>query len=231
MQQITCKNLSIGYDGQRILSDISFEINAKDYVCVVGENGAGKSTLVKTILGLIAKIDGEIIMGDELKSTDIGYMPQQTQIQKDFPASVQEVVLSGCLNKQGFRPFYNKAEKQLAKSSMEKLGIENLKKKSYCNLSGGQQQRVLLARALCATGKILLLDEPTAGLDVNSSEEMYNIIKALNDEGITIIMITHNLDKAIQYANFVLSVSDKKVSLMEKQAYLSWERGQNGAVN
>ncbi len=230
MHQITCENLAIGYDGQELLSDINFSINQKDYICVVGENGAGKSTLVKTMLGLLPKIKGNIIMGDALKSTDIGYMPQQTQVQKDFPASVKEVVLSGCLNKQGLRPFYNKTEKQLALTSMKKLGIEHLRKKSYCNLSGGQQQRVLLARALCATGKILLLDEPTAGLDTNSSEEMYNIIKQLNEEGITIIMITHNLQRAIENANFVLSVNDKKVSLLQKEDYLSEKRGQNDTI-
>ncbi len=230
MHQITCENLAIGYDGQELLSDINFSISQKDYVCVVGENGAGKSTLVKTMLGLLPKIKGNIIMGDALKSTDIGYMPQQTQVQKDFPASVKEVVLSGCLNKQGLRPFYNKTEKQLALTSMQKLGIEHLEKKSYCNLSGGQQQRVLLARALCATGKILLLDEPTAGLDTNSSEEMYNIIKQLNEEGITIIMITHNLQRAIENANFVLSVNNKKVSLLQKEDYLSEERGQNDTI-
>ncbi len=225
MDQIICKDLSVGYNSHVVLSDINFTINSGDYVCIVGENGAGKSTLVKTILALQNKISGSITMGDGLKSTDIGYMPQQTQIQKDFPASVWEVVLSGCINKQGFRPFYNKEEKNLAKKSMQELGITDLKHKSYSKLSGGQQQRVLLARALCATSKILLLDEPTAGLDIHTSAEMYNLIKELNKKGITIIMITHNLDKAIDDTDYILKIDNSKVEYLEKEAYLQTEEG------
>ncbi len=216
---IICKNLAVGYNNTPLHKGINFTIKTGSYVCIVGENGAGKSTLIKTILGLIPPIDGAISMGEGLNPLDIGYLPQQTQVQKDFPASVYEVVLSGCLNKVGFRPFYNKSEKKLAKQMLEKLGISNLCKKSYCELSGGQQQRVLLARALCATNKALLLDEPTAGLDIATTKEFYKLIKNLNNEGITIIMITHNLNEAINDADNVICLNNCGVNCMTVDAY------------
>ncbi len=222
--QITCQNLSVGYQNIPVREGINFSIASGSYTCVVGENGIGKSTLIKTLLGLIPPVSGSVTMGGGLKSTDIGYLPQQTQIQRDFPASVYEVTRSGCLNKIGLRPFYNKAEKQLARDMLDKLGILHLAKKSYSELSGGQQQRVLLARALCATRKILLLDEPTAGLDAATTVELYKLIHKLNQEGTTIIMITHNLEEAIGDAHYILTFNQKKVEYLTKEEYL--ERGQ-----
>ncbi len=217
--QIICKNLSVGYNQVPIHSNINFAIPEGAYVCVVGENGAGKSTLIKTILGLLPPISGSISIGDKSTSLSVGYLPQQTNVQRDFPASVYEVVLSGCLNRVGFRPYYNKAEKALAKEMLEKLNILKLKNKSYSELSGGQQQRVLLARALCATNKVLLLDEPTAGLDVETTTEFYKLIKSLNDEGITIVMITHNLNEAISDASLVLCLNNCGVNCVTASAY------------
>lgn len=206
MAQLTCSSLSLGYEGKPILEDLNFSVNKGDYLCIVGENGSGKSTLMKTILNLQPPIKGTITTGDGLTSTEIGYLPQQTAVQKDFPASVSEIVLSGCLNKTGFRPFYNKVEKQRAKSCMEKLGIAGIAKRCYRELSGGQQQRVLLARALCATGEMLLLDEPVAGLDPKVTVEMYALIESLNKEGISIIMISHDIPSAIKYATHILHI-------------------------
>ncbi len=217
--EIICKNLSVGYNNTPLHSNINFTIPSGAYVCVVGDNGAGKSTLIKTILGLLPPIEGEITMGEGLKAVDVGYLPQQTQVQRDFPASVYEVVISGCLNRTGFRPFYNKAEKKLANDMLKKLNIYDLKKRSYSELSGGQQQRVLLARALCATNKVLLLDEPTAGLDVATTAEFYKLINVLNKEGITVIMITHNLKDVIADAKYVLCLNNCGVNCMTVKAY------------
>ncbi len=218
--KITLKNLSVGYNNNSLHKDINLEISLGTYVCIVGENGAGKSTLMKTILGLIPPIEGSVLMGEGLSSIDIGYLPQQTQVQRDFPASVYEVVISGCLNKIGMRPFYNKTEKKLANEMLSKLNIYDLRKRSYSELSGGQQQRVLLARALCATNKVLLLDEPTAGLDVQTTKDFYELIKNLNNEGITIIMITHSLNEAIADANYVLYVGEDGVNYMTAKTYM-----------
>ncbi len=217
--EIVCKNLSVGYNGVPLHSNIDLTIELGKYVCVVGENGAGKSTFIKTMLGLLPPIEGSISMGKGLTPMDVGYLPQQTQVQKDFPASVYEVVISGCLNKLGMRPFYNKAEKNLANETLKKLNIYDLRKRSYSELSGGQQQRTLLARALCATNKILLMDEPTAGLDIATTNDFYKLIKNLNNEGITIIMITHNLSEVIADADYVLCLNNCGVNCMTAQAY------------
>ena len=206
MSQLICKNLNVGYEDGVVASGIDFAVESGDYLCIVGENGSGKTTLMKTILGLTPPLSGEICFEDGLSSKSIGYLPQQTLVQKDFPASVFEIVLSGCLSKLGRRPFYSKEDKSLALEKMQKLGIENLTSKSYRNLSGGQQQRVLLARALCAAEKMLLLDEPTAGLDPAATNEMYDYIKKLNDEGMTIIMITHDLEASAKYATKTLNM-------------------------
>ncbi len=217
--EIICKNLSVGYNNIPLHKDINLTIPEGAYVCVVGENGAGKSTLIKTILGLLPPVEGTISMGENLSPVDVGYLPQQTQVQKDFPASVYEIVISGCLNKIGLRPFYNKAEKKLALEMLEKLNISNLRKRSYSELSGGQQQRVLLARALCATSKVLLLDEPTAGLDVSTTADFYKLIKNLNNEGVTIIMITHELSEVISDSSYILSLNNGAVNFTTTQAY------------
>jgi len=209
MPQLSCLNLILGYERAAVLSDVSFEVNKGDYLCIVGENGSGKSTLMKAILMLHPPQSGSIIFGDGLLKGEMGYMPQQTAAQKDFPASVREVILSGCLNRCGFRPYYNSAEKKMAYENMEKLGVAGLSKRCYRELSGGQQQRVLLARALCATRKILLLDEPAAGLDPGASADMYTLIKMLNDSGTTIIMISHDISASIEYASHILHVGEQ----------------------
>ena len=206
MTMLTVRDLSFGYDSHAIISNLNFTVNAGDYLCIVGENGSGKTTLMKTLLGLREPISGEIIPGDGLRHNEIGYLPQQTVVQKDFPASVREIVLSGCQGRCGLRPFYNKAEKQLAQENMKRMGISDLAGSCYRELSGGQQQRVLLARALCATRKILLLDEPVSGLDPKVTSEMYEVIRTLNLEGVTIIMISHDIAAAVKYASHILHI-------------------------
>ena len=226
MPQLTCQNLTLGYDGTVVLSDLSFTVNAGDYLCIVGDNGSGKSTLMKAVLRLKSPISGQIIIGDDLETDEIGYMPQQTAAQKDFPASVREVVRSGCLNSCGLRPYYSKQEKQMADDNMERLGIASIAKHSYRELSGGQQQRVLLARALCATRKILLLDEPAAGLDPNVSNEMYALIKELNNSGTTIIMISHDISASVKYGTHILHVGGRSALFFGDTAdYLNSETG------
>ena len=230
MAQLTCQKLCVGYDGKFVLQDLSFQVFAGDYLCIVGENGSGKSTLMKTILGLQMPISGRILTGDGLRKNEIGYLPQQTVVQKDFPASVREIVLSGCQGRCGSRPFYNKEEKKLAADAMEKMQVAPLAKRCYRTLSGGQQQRVLLARALCATRKMLLLDEPVSGLDPKVTAEMYALIQKLNyEDGITVVMISHDLSAALQYASHILHIGDA-VFFGTKAAYLNefsqaWQRG------
>jgi zinc transport system ATP-binding protein len=221
MAYLTCKNLALGYEGQAVLSDISFEVNPGDYLCVVGENGSGKTTLMKTILGLHKPLSGTITFGDGLKQSEIGYLPQQTPVQKDFPASVWEVVLSGCLSGMGLRPFYSKAEKDKAVRNMQALEIMDLKDRCYRDLSGGQQQRVLLARALCATRKMLLLDEPVSGLDPAATAEMYEIIKDLNEtDHTTVIMVSHDIESAVKYASHILHMGSRLQFFGTKEDYV-----------
>ena len=220
MAQLICKDLSLGYEGKEVLGGISFTVNAGDYLCIVGENGSGKSTLMKTILGLHAPLGGEIRTEEGLHQNQIGYLPQQTLVQRDFPASVFEIVLSGCQGRRGLRPFYTKADRALALENIEKMGISHLTRRCYRELSGGQQQRVLLARALCATRKVLLLDEPVSGLDPKVTAEMYALISQLNREGITIIMISHDLDAALRDASHILHVG-RKVFFGTREAYLA----------
>ena len=208
MALLTVKDLALGYDSRAIVENLNFEVNPGDYLCIVGENGSGKTTLMKTLLGLQGAVDGQILSGDGLKKNEIGYLPQQTLVQKDFPASVREIVLSGCQGRTGLRPFYNKEEKKLAEENMKRMGVEELADRCYRELSGGQQQRVLLARALCATRRILLLDEPVSGLDPKVTAEMYSLIKSLNEEGITIIMISHDVEAAMSYASHILHIGD-----------------------
>ena len=225
MAQLTCQNLTVGYDGRTVLQGLNFEVNPGDYLCIVGENGSGKSTLMKTILGLQAPIGGRILTGDGLRKNEIGYLPQQTQAQKDFPASVREIVLSGCQGRCGSRPFYSKEEKRLAEENIGKMGIGSLTKRCYRELSGGQQQRVLLARALCATRKMLLLDEPVSGLDPRVTAEMYGLIERLNrEEGITVMMISHDISAALKYASHILHIGDS-VFFGTKADYLQSPQG------
>ncbi len=224
MPQLTIENLSLGYEGQAILSDVSFSVSEGDYLCIVGENGSGKSTLMKTILGLQKQIGGSITFGDGLSANEIGYLPQQTAAQKDFPATVWEIVLSGCQARAGLRPFYSRAEKQLAKENMEKMGITQFAGRCYRELSGGQQQRVLLARALCATRKVILLDEPVSGLDPKVTAEMYEVIRSLNAEGVTVIMISHDIGAAVSYASHILHLGDT-IFYGTRQEYLSSNEG------
>ncbi|MBQ6431167.1 MAG: ABC transporter ATP-binding protein [Oscillospiraceae bacterium] len=221
---LACKELSLGYDGHEIVHGLNFEIHSGDYLCIVGENGSGKSTLMKTILGLQSPVSGTVVTGDGLRQNEIGYLPQQTLVQRDFPASVWEIVLSGCQNRMGLRPFYGQKEKRLAKEAVEKLGLSPLTKRCYRELSGGQQQRVLLARALCATQKLLLLDEPVAGLDPKVTAEMYDMISNLHRDGVTIIMISHDIDAALRYATHILHVG-KTVYYGTRDDYLQSEAG------
>lgn len=210
MKQIVCRDLSIGYDGKAIRKDINFSVNEGDYLCIIGENGSGKSTLVRTLLQLQQPVCGDILLENGTKKSEIGYLPQQTIIQRDFPASVREVVLSGCQNHLGIRPFYSKREKETADNMMKKLQILHLSKNCYRELSGGQQQRVLLARALCATKKILLLDEPVSGLDPIVTEDMYRLIKHINcEDKISIIMISHDIDAVMKYASHIIYIGEQ----------------------
>lgn len=219
MAQITCKDLSFAYDGETVLSDINFSIDAGAYLCIVGENGSGKSTLMRGILGLKHPSKGEIIF-DDLKPTEIGYLPQQTQIQRDFPASVSEVVLSGRLNSMRGRLFCNAEDKAAAAANMERLGIDDIADRCYLELSGGQQQRVLLARAMCATKKLLLLDEPVTGLDPVAANEMYNLIKLVNlCDNTSVIMISHDIHAAVRYATHILHLGHSQLFFGTTEQY------------
>lgn len=212
MALLTCCETEFSYDGHIAVRGLNFEISSGDYLVVVGKNGSGKSTLIKGMLNLKQPSRGSVSFGDGLKSNEIGYLPQQTPVQKDFPASVREVVLSGRLNRLGLRPFYSRNDHRAAAQNMESLGISDLRHKCYRELSGGQQQRVLLARALCATKKLLLLDEPGAGLDPVVSAELYTLIDRLNkDTGLSIVMVSHDVDTAIDYGSLVLHLEGRQV--------------------
>lgn len=207
MAQLICRNVAVGYGSKVVLHNIDFEVHAGNYICIAGENGAGKTTLMKTILGLQKPLKGEIHLGDGLHANEIGYLPQQTVLQKDFPASVLEIVLSGFQGTCGIRPFYTRKERKRAQEALQEVGMGRFSRNCYRELSGGQQQRVLLARALCATKKMMVLDEPVSGLDPKASADMYRTIYRLNRQyGITILMISHDLDLAKRYATHILRV-------------------------
>ncbi len=227
MSLIRCEKVSLSYENRIVVSDLSFEVNAGEYWCVVGENGSGKSTLIKAILSLKGVASGRIGFGDGLKRTEIGYLPQSSSIPADFPASVREVVLSGCLTRHRFTVRYTRADRTLAEGWMERLGVTGLSDRPLRDLSGGQRQRVLLARALCATGKMLLLDEPVAGLDPIVTAEMYELIHGLNREGITVIMVSHDLDAAQRYATHILHLQGKPVYCGTADRYRESVAGQH----
>ncbi len=203
-----------------VIENMSFEVADGDYLCIVGENGSGKSTLVKALLSLKKAEKGSIEFGEGLKKNEIGYLPQQTMSQKDFPASVYEVVLSGCLNSRGIRPFYSAKERKKALETMELLGITDLKNRSYRDLSGGQQQRVLLSRALCATKKLILLDEPVAGLDPIVTAELYDLIEKINKSGVTVIMVTHDLSAAVKCSRHILCMTENEWFFGSREEFL-----------
>lgn len=226
MSVLICKDVSFSYEGKKVLSGVNFALRQGDYLCILGENGAGKSTLMKGILNLKKPSSGQILIGDGLRQTEIGYLPQQTKVQKDFPASVLEVVISGRLNQCGLRPFYNREDRRKALDKLEQLGILSLKGQCYRELSGGQQQRVLLARALCATKKMLLLDEPVAGLDPIMTTELYNIIKELNQkQNITVIMVSHDVKLATAHATHILQLGNTQLFFGSTMEYMNTELG------
>ena len=220
MPYIECRDISLGYGGKVIAEDISFAVEEGDYLCIVGENGAGKSTLVKTLLGLENPIKGEVVVDSYISKNSIGYLPQQTDFQRDFPATVREIVLSGCIARYGKQPFFGKRQRNLAEESMKKLGIENLKNKCYRELSGGQQQRVLLARTLCAAKKLLLLDEPASGLDPVATNDMYHLVMDLNrQEDITVVMVSHDIKAAVRHSKHILHLGDGEMFFGTAEEY------------
>lgn len=227
MAQLICKDLSIGYEGRIIAKDINFTAEAGNYISVVGENGSGKSTLIKTLFNLHKPLNGEIKLSEGLKFNQIGYLPQQTDIQKDFPASVSEVVMSGFMGRHKFLPFCSKAEKNKASEIMSKLGLDEIKKACYRELSGGQQQRVFLARALCATEKMIVLDEPVTGLDPKVTAQLYETIEKLNRENnITVIMVSHDVRAAIRYSSHILHIGINGTFFGSRDEYMKSEIGQ-----
>ena len=223
---IVCRDVSLGYEGQTVLSHLNLTIRDGDYLCIVGDNGSGKSTLLRGLLGLLAPQSGEILRAPELERGAVGYLPQQTRAQRDFPATVLEVALSGCLNQKGSRFFYTRAQKSQALMNLGKLGVLEWKDKSYRELSGWQQQRVLLARALCAAGRLLILDEPITGLDPAAAQDLYKTLSYLNTkEGMAIVMVTHDLGPALRSARSVLHIGQRGTFLGPVADYLASPQG------
>ncbi|MDR3255967.1 MAG: ABC transporter ATP-binding protein [Synergistaceae bacterium] len=205
---VSCRNVSVSYEGFSAVEDVTFDVLAGDYLCVVGENGSGKSSLMKSILGLIKPTSGRVTF-DGLGPAEIGYLPQRTNVQQDFPASVHEVVISGRAGRHGPFAFYSRSDRARVDENLERLGIADLRRKSYRDLSGGQRQRALLARALCAAERLVMLDEPVAGLDPMMASEMYDILEGLNRDGMTIVMISHDMKGALRYGNRILHMRKK----------------------
>lgn len=227
MALIRLNNATVSYEGDLAAENVSFSVEKGDYLVILGENGSGKSTVMKAMLGLVKLKSGEVIYSDGLKKTGVGYLPQQTRIQRDFPASVEEVVQSGVVNRLGRRLFPGREEKQRARQQMERLEIWEMRKKPYRALSGGQQQRVLLARALCATDSLLLLDEPVTGLDPETTAEMYEIIRNINRQGVAIVTVSHDVGQALRDAKHVLVMERTVRFYGETEAYEAWRR-ENG---
>ena len=228
MALISAKDLTIGFSDLVLYRDLSFDISEGDYVFVIGENGTGKTTLMRTLLGLRKPLKGEVVT-DGLKLSEIGYLPQQTIVQRDFPASVKEIVLSGFVGRLGINPFYSASQKKTALDAMKRFGVDSLASRCYRELSGGQQQRVLLARTLCAATKVLLMDEPVAGLDPFVTEEFYGLVEKLNREGMTIIMISHDIAAAKKYATHILHLKNEP-SFTEKKEYFASGRGNEFSI-
>lgn len=240
---IRATDLALGYEGHTILSGVSFTVSEGDYLCIVGENGSGKSTLMKAVLGLHPIMDGRLELSDSLRTGGIGYLPQQTPAQRDFPASVREVVSSGCLRRLGRRPFLGRSERQLVNDALARLGITDLSDRCYRELSGGQQQRVLLARAFCAAGKLLLLDEPIAGLDPVAMKDMYSIISDMNRAtgerplpghphlagGVAVVMVSHDIHTAVRFADHILHLGSHGAWFGTTADYLETPEGQEFA--
>lgn len=226
MSLLTCSNVSFRYDGREVAAGLNFSVEPGDYLCVVGENGSGKSTLIKGLLGLKVPSEGTITLGDGLLQREIGYLPQQRETRRDFPASVYEVVLSGTLNTLGARPFYGAKERKSALEQLKKVGMDGLKNASFGELSGGQQQRALLARALCAAQKLLILDEPTAGLDPLVSADLYRLIDELNRAGVSIVMVSHDIRAAVEHASQILHLENRPLFYGTAAAYAASELGE-----
>ena len=229
MSLITCENLTLAYDTGVVASGVSFTLEAGSYLCIVGENGSGKSTLLKSMLGLHPVDGGTLTIHPDTRKQGIGYLPQHTPAQRDFPASVREIVRAGCLKKSGLRPFWRVSDKKLADEAMARMGIDHLAGKCYRELSGGQQQRVLLARAYCATGQLIRLDEPIAGLDPMAMTEMYRMIADLNREGVAVVMVSHDVSAAVNYATHILHMSKTTTFFGTTEEYLSTPVGQQFA--
>jgi len=226
MSQIQCTNVSLAYDGNVVIEHIDFSLSRGDYLCIVGENGSGKSTLIKGLLGLKKPVSGTIRFDDGLTQDRIGYLPQQSEVQRNFPASVLEIVRSGCIGRTSKALFYTREQKQNAAAAMEKLGITDLAHACYKELSGGQQQRVRLARALCAADRLLLLDEPTTGLDPVVSGEFYALIEQLNrQDGITVIMVSHDTGLPLRHSTHVLHLKHEPLFFGTREEYFRSEIG------
>jgi zinc transport system ATP-binding protein len=226
MALIDCQEVSFAYDEKTVVRNLNFSVEAGDYLCIAGENGSGKSTLVKGLLRLIRPVRGCIVMEKGLRADEIGYMPQTAADRKDFPAGVAEVVISGRQNRRGFRPFYSRSDKQAAEENMERLGIRDLRRRCYRELSGGQQRRVLLARALCASQKLLILDEPAAGLDPLVTADLYRLLAEINrGMGITLIMVSHDIEAASSSADKILHLRNEQLFFGTAAAYRESEPG------
>ncbi len=222
---VNISNLTLAYEGRTVISDLSFQVHSGDYICIIGENGSGKTTLLNALLGLKKPSSGRIELCD-LKRCEIGVLPQKTPVQNDFPALVSEIVLSGRVGKKFGAAFYNRQDRKIAFENMEKLGITSISKQSFRTLSGGQQQRVLLARALCATRSLILLDEPVTGLDPVATEEMYELLYHLNrDHGITIIMVSHDIRASLKYSTHMLHLRGSQLFFGKTSDYLSSQAG------
>ena len=210
MSLIKIENASLGYEGKTVVNDISVDIKEKDYICIVGENGSGKTTLMKALLGLLKPLSGSITYSDGLKQNEIGYLPQSSDIQRDFPASVQEVVLSGCLNKK-HTFFYSKEQKKTAAENMKLTGIYDLRKKCFRELSGGQRRRIDIARALLHRPQLLILDEPTTGLDPQTRKLLGDVVNDLRkNESMTVLLTTHYMEEAAD-ADYVVILDSGKI--------------------